>query len=149
MSSIYSQLKDVDVNNDLQSPALLPTEHLLKQPKLTGIKLSIFFSLLIGVLALAGMGFLYYSLETANHKLEALGSSHVALSERTSAMANAVSEQRSEMEALRGEFASQSETFQKSRSEMIREIEKRRIGLENLQKKLLSIYDQALKEDYD
>ncbi|MSR76883.1 MAG: hypothetical protein EXS63_01455 [Candidatus Omnitrophica bacterium] len=146
MSSIYTQLTEADLRLEKDLVALIPTTSAptIIKPKLTGIKFSIFSAITLGVAAIVGVIYLHESLLLETKQRKALESSHVALSERTAALESAVEEQKILETQFRDLFAQAQHRDDVARNEIQRGIEKRRLEIADLQKKLKMLEEKVL-----
>lgn len=151
MSSLYTQLNKLrEADEKLEtvltsqefSPQVPTTQIVPPKPKLTGIKVAISFSYLVGFIALFSAGFLYYSLLLETRQRQALEASHASLTERTAALEAAVDEQQSLTNQISNRLEENRDKDAAQRNEIRKEIEKRRIEIENLGKKLKGVEDQ-------
>jgi hypothetical protein len=127
MNPMYTDLTEPDISK-IQKPSVIQT-HILK-PKLTGIKTALWMSfLMIGGILLA-VAYLYYSVQYEGLQRRSLERSQMALNQRTSSLESVMDEYKQQIRALNQKMSTTVD------QEIRGEIERRRIEIVNLQKKL-------------
>ena len=139
MSSVYTQLNEADLKLEKDLPAAVPVPVTPAKPRLTSFKIAIFGSYLVGAAALLGAMYVYDSLLLEAKQRRALESNHAALSDRTAALEAAIEEQRAQVVQIGDRLNQSIEKEQAIRNEIRREIDKRRVEILNLQKKLEAV----------
>lgn len=139
MSSIYSQVQHAEPHeHSVPQPRLLHTQTPTPtpKPKLTGIKFALTFCYFLTMVALLGVAYTYYSLTLESQQRSQLQLSHAQLSERSNAFESAIDEQKALVLQIQDRWSDSQDQQAKERNDIRKEIEKRRLEISNLSKKL-------------
>jgi hypothetical protein len=142
MSSVFKQLSDEPPKYKGVNPTPIKfpqsDSHSVKR-KLTGLKFFIILTFFISLAALAGSGFIYQSLNNEMRQREALESSQLQLNDKAIALETETTEYRSEIERIQEQL----KKYMNERSTITKDLEKSRIEISNLQKKMKFLEDRG------
>lgn len=132
MSSLFKTLSNEDLKFEKMSGQ--PQQ----PPKMTGVKIAVFFSFLLSVLALAGAGLLKNALEAERGQREMLEASHTQLQQKSQAFEKSAAQYRSEVEKMRSELR----VYTQEKEDLQKQLKQSRSQMAQLEHKIKSIQEK-------
>lgn len=132
MSSIYQQLSDKELKFGKEAPRLAPTDSKNAQPPLGLIKAAIALAFLLSLAALVGAGTIYQSLNSEKRQRQALEAAQFQLQEKANSLGAESGQYRNDISRMRDQLQS----YISERNELKSELDKSRVEITTLQKKI-------------